>query len=98
MVSLSLRAFTVLLVLGFAPSSGIAQATDADIARLVAAMLGDTPMLTDLAHLTDGFGGRATGSRAEIERLIATTDLRQQMESMRMWGAWASGARGRKRP
>jgi len=37
-------------------------------------------------------------SRADIERLMATTDLRQQMESMGMWEEWARGARGRKRP
>jgi carboxypeptidase Q len=41
-----------------------AQSSDADVARLVAAMLGNTPMITDLEQLTDGFGGRATGSDA----------------------------------
>jgi carboxypeptidase Q len=37
-------------------------------------------------------------SRAEIEKLIATTDLRQQMEEFGLWEDWTSGARGRKRP
>jgi hypothetical protein len=35
-----------------------------DAARLVAAMLGDTPMIDDLRQLTDEIGGRATGSEA----------------------------------
>lgn len=42
------------------PSAG--QAAGADVARLVAALLGDTPMLHDLEFLTDHIGGRATGS------------------------------------
>ena len=49
------------------PASASAQATDADVARLVAAMLGDTPLLRDVASLTDRFGGRATGSEANVK-------------------------------
>ncbi len=41
-----------------------AQSPDADIARLTAAMLGDTPMLRDLEFVTDHYGGRATGSES----------------------------------
>jgi hypothetical protein len=37
-------------------------------------------------------------TRAEIERLMATTDLRQQLESFGMWHYWVSGERGRKAP
>ena len=37
-------------------------------------------------------------SRAEIERLVATTGLREQMESFGMWEDWAGGVRGRKKP
>ena len=37
-------------------------------------------------------------SRADIERLVATTDLQQQMESLGVWADWTSGIRGRKRP
>jgi hypothetical protein len=55
-----------------------------------------------LAAMTLGFAEMPVTwkrqSRAEIERLVATTDLRQQMESLGMWGDWASGVRGRKRP
>ena len=37
-------------------------------------------------------------SRADIDRLVASTDLKAQMEQFGMWDDWASGARGRKRP
>ena len=37
-------------------------------------------------------------TRAEIERLMASTDLRQQLESFGMWHYWVSGERGRKAP
>ncbi|MGH7701592.1 MAG: M28 family peptidase, partial [Gemmatimonadales bacterium] len=40
-----------------------------DTARLVAAMLGDTPMVSDLETLTDVFGGRPTGSSANLRAL-----------------------------
>jgi hypothetical protein len=42
-------------------------AQDADGARLVSAMLGDTPMMSDLRQLTDEIGGRATGSEANLQ-------------------------------
>jgi len=42
-------------------------AQEADVARLVAAMLGDTPMVSDLQQLTDEVGGRATGSEANLK-------------------------------
>jgi carboxypeptidase Q len=41
-----------------------------DAARLVAAMLGETPLIDDLRQLTDEIGGRATGSEAN-ERSVA---------------------------
>ena len=37
-----------------------------DQARLVAALLGDTPLAANLHALTDGIGGRATGSEANL--------------------------------
>ena len=52
------------LLLSFSAPTLSAQATDADVSRLVAAMLGDTPMLKDLEFLADRIGGRATGSPA----------------------------------
>ena len=36
-------------------------------------------------------------SRAEIERLIATTDLGEQMKSFGLWQAWLDGTRGRQK-
>ncbi|HEU5218552.1 MAG TPA: M28 family peptidase [Gemmatimonadales bacterium] len=37
-------------------------------------------------------------SRADVEKLVATTDLKAQMEQFGMWDDWANGVRGRKRP
>jgi hypothetical protein len=65
----SRRVFTIVvlvLVLVAIP----AVRAEADAARLVAAMLSDTPIVEDLRELTDEFGGRATGSEAN-ERSVA---------------------------
>jgi len=43
-----------------------ARAQDHARDRLVAALLGDTPLAADLHALTDGIGGRATGSPANL--------------------------------
>ena len=37
---------------------------DADVARLTGRILGETPMMTDLRELTDGIGGRLSGTPA----------------------------------
>lgn len=37
-----------------------------DVDRLVGAMLGDTPIISDLRHLTDSIGGRLTGSPSNL--------------------------------
>ena len=34
-------------------------------------------------------------TRAEIEELIRSTDLEQQMRSFNVWGDWLDGTRGR---
>jgi hypothetical protein len=54
------------LLLAFATGTATAQTADDPRARLVAALLGDTPMTADLQALTDGIGGRATGSEANL--------------------------------
>ncbi|MCP4200708.1 MAG: M28 family peptidase [bacterium] len=57
----------LLLALGSAPAVLLAQPADsgdAELARLVAAMLAQTPMESDLRQLTREIGGRATGSDA----------------------------------
>lgn len=46
-------------------SSGV-YAQNVDVSRLVAAVLGDTPMVDDLQWLTQRIGGRATGSDANL--------------------------------
>lgn len=45
-------------------SSDPAGSPASDVERLTAALMGDTPMIADLQSLTDGIGGRATGSDA----------------------------------
>jgi hypothetical protein len=59
------------LTLTLAPATArtAAAAEPDDAARLVAAVLADTPMLADLEALTDRIGGRATGSEAN-ERAV----------------------------
>jgi hypothetical protein len=52
------------LLAGVAPPPLKAQ--DAEVGRLVAALLGDTPLVQDLETLTDQIGGRATGSPANL--------------------------------
>ena len=52
------------------PTARPAGAPDGNAARLVAAMLGETPLIDDLRQLTDEIGGRATGSAAN-ERSVA---------------------------
>jgi len=58
------------LLLALVPSpSAVGQTSDDAGAALVAAMLGETPLLEDLRYLTDEIGGRPTGSAAN-ERAV----------------------------
>jgi hypothetical protein len=51
---------------------------DDDAERLIAAMLGDTPVIDDLQELTDTIGGRVTGTAANREAVAwAVATLRQ---------------------
>jgi hypothetical protein len=65
-----------------------------DLSRLVAALLGDTPMLRDLEFLTDHIGGRATGSAANLRAVdwgVATfqaAGVTAKKESFRMPSKW----------
>lgn len=54
------------LAMVFAAPVARAQNASSDVARLIAAMLGDTPIERDLHELTDRIGGRATGSPANV--------------------------------
>jgi hypothetical protein len=56
------RLLPLLTILASLPAALPAQSDDAS--RLVAALLGDTPMVRDLQVLTDSIGGRPTGSEA----------------------------------
>jgi hypothetical protein len=61
MFTIYLRLFATLILVG---GLGCASAADNDVDRLIAAMLGDTPLMDDLHELTDTIGGRVTGSPA----------------------------------
>ncbi len=66
MKSKDLSRLTLLLaILSWLPAAA-ARAGDADVHRLVAALLGPTPMEADLRELTDTIGGRPTGSQANL--------------------------------
>jgi hypothetical protein len=58
------RFFLVLIILVFVAPL---QAQQQDIGRLVGALLGDTPMISDLQQLCDEIGGRPTGSPANLK-------------------------------
>jgi hypothetical protein len=86
-------AMTLAAHLAIWPSGHPLQAQDA-VPRLVGALLGDTPMVTDLRVLTDQIGGRPTGSPANrravdwaLERLKAA-GVPAVREGFRMPGLW----------
>ncbi|MCA9742549.1 MAG: M20/M25/M40 family metallo-hydrolase [Deferribacteres bacterium] len=58
------RAIALMAILSL---PAIASAQQADIHQVVAALLGDTPMIADLRELTDEIGGRPTGSEANLK-------------------------------
>ena len=86
------RLLSALALLALLPTTLPAQADDAS--RLVAALLGDTPMVRDLQALTDSIGGRPTGSEANRRAFDwalarfreAGVDARK--EPFRMPGLW----------
>ena len=57
------RIATALVVLNVALAA-VTRASASDVDRLIAALLGNTEMASDLQQLTDVIGGRATGSPA----------------------------------
>ena len=87
-----IRVLRVLTLLALFPTALPAQSDDAS--RLVAALLGDTPMTSDLETLTDRIGGRPTGSEANQRAFDwalgrfkeAGVDARK--EPFRMPGLW----------
>jgi hypothetical protein len=65
-----------------------------DAARLIGALLGPTPMLEDLRTLTDRFGGRATGSEANLASVewvlerFRSAGVEARREAFQMPGLW----------
>ncbi len=57
---------TMFVVLLSAHQLGAQSATQDEATRLVAALLGETPLFDDLAYLGDRIGGRPTGSEANL--------------------------------
>ncbi|MFQ5633127.1 MAG: M28 family peptidase, partial [bacterium] len=55
--------FAIAILLSFEQT----HAQQSDVNRLVAALLGDTPMISDLQQFTDEIGGRPTGSEANLK-------------------------------
>lgn len=73
-------------------------AADNDVDRLIAAMLGDTPMMNDLHELTDTIGGRLTGTPAN-EKAVAwaaakfrTAEVAVTTEDFEMPFQWAENS------
>ncbi len=85
----------MLLCIGFAvPLDAQRAGVDDEVRRLTAALLGETPLLDDLAYLGDQIGGRPTGSEANLRSVEwalerfreAGVDARR--ESFTMPGLW----------
>ncbi len=66
----------------------------AEAARLTAAFLGDTPLLSDLQSLTDEVGGRATGSPSNLRSVdwalarFKEAGVEARKEAFQMPGLW----------
>ncbi len=74
-----------------------ARADDADVHRLVAALLGPTPMVDDLRELTDTIGGRPTGSQANLRSVdwvlakLRQAGVEAHKEAFTMPALWLGG-------
>lgn len=85
-----------IITLGSWHAAALAQDTDVD--RLVAALIGDTPMIEDLRQLTDEIGGRPTGSAANEMSIEWAFDkfveagVTVQKEAFTMPGLWLERA------
>ena len=80
--------------------SGTAYA-DENVDRLVGAMLGDTPLISDLWELTDRIGGRVTGSSSNLNsvewalrkfEMAGVTATREAFEMPLQWQELATTA------
>ncbi|MGH7630175.1 MAG: M28 family peptidase [Gemmatimonadales bacterium] len=88
------RAGVAGLVLAAAPAPARVPSRPNDVARLTAALLGDTPMVSDLRELTDKVGGRPTGSPANLRAVdwglerFKAAGVPATKEAFRMPGLW----------
>lgn len=82
------------LVLALLPAPLHAQTSDAQLDRLMTALMGATPLESNLHDLTDRIGGRATGSPANLRSVQWALDqfhaagVKAQKESFQMPSRW----------
>jgi carboxypeptidase Q len=88
-----IRSVTVSVTLALAPIASLSAQSDAAF-RLAGALLGDTPMVRDLQTLTDGIGGRPTGSPANLRAFdwalerFRDAGVEARKEPFQMPGLW----------
>ena len=90
------RSLMLLLFLVRIPAGLVGQAPGRgdEVGRLVAAVMGDTPMVQDLAQLADRIGGRPTGSAANLRAIdwaverFRTAGVEVRREPFTMPGLW----------
>ena len=76
------------------PSAAQTPSSSAEVERLVGALLGDTPLLRDLAYLTDEIGGRVTGSESNLRSVEWAADrfrdagVSSEIEAFTMPALW----------
>ena len=94
----SSRLLPVLLCLAaLAPPAASSDAGETDVQRLVAALLGPTPMASDLHELTDTIGGRPTGSEANLRSVewvlekLRAAGVEARKEAFQMPALWLGG-------
>jgi carboxypeptidase Q len=90
-----LTCFAVIAVTAVAPlEAQDATRQDAEVARLVAAMLGETPLVSDLQTVTQEIGGRPTGSAANLRSVewalgrFRDAGIEARREGFEMPGLW----------
>lgn len=95
-------AFVILVTFLFAPAAAMGRQSDTGpdlrVARVVTALLGDTPLLEDLRFLSDDIGGRATGSPANLRAVewalerFRDAGVTAQREAFTMPALWLENA------
>lgn len=92
--ALSFLTIFAALVVAVAPVPLHAQSSDTQLDRLMTALLGATPLQSDLHELTDRIGGRATGSAPNLRSVewalerFREAGIKAQKESFQMPSRW----------